>query len=181
MAEFGAAFADLARQMQYVGESGFGQWVPVDAAAASAARARVSQLSGPAARVAEEHGAWMAYTPPPIIGGATVHFSPIANWSVVFDTSHPMEVRVENVLDYANQLVGRLDHQHRDARARERTLAGKVARFATFPREVREAAGLPAKSLGGRAVLGFGVALQTMLLGTVGAVLTAAVLKWLGL
>lgn len=118
-----------------------GSGSPNDEAAASAARARASQLSGPAARVGERHRAWVAYTPPAITGGPTIRLSPIASWFVAFDANNPVEIGPQAVLDYADQLAGRLDHEYRETLARERTLAGRVARFVTWeaiPSERRE-------------------------------------------
>ena len=141
----------------------------------------MSQLSGPAARVGERHNAWVAYTPPAITGGPTLRLSPIASWFVAFDANNPVEIGPQAVPDYAVQLTGRLDHEYRETLARERTLAGRVARFVTLPREVREAAGLPPKSLSGRAVFGISVVVQAAVTAAAGAVLTAAALRALGL
>jgi hypothetical protein len=95
----------------------------------------------------------------------TVPVNPGLVWSTLTD-SLPM-VTPELMQIVGAQAIGRLDSLAVEAAERERGLAGFLARFIRFPQRVREAAGLPARSVRGGVVTGFVALLQTVVVGIV--------------
>lgn len=108
-------------------------------------RRRVGELSGSAALAGEEAGTYM--TLPPGLGMQVV--SPIRTWSTATDRGYS-PVRPQDVLDACNQSIGVLSAREAEAEAREKSLAGRVARILRFPYDVSEFMGLPPGSRGGK-------------------------------
>lgn len=114
---------------------------------------RVAELAGPAVIAAEE-----AAKINKLLGAMAAET--IADWELAYrnQAGHVMS-EVPTACDHAKGILqARLD----TANAQEKSLAGRLAWFIRFPYEVREAAGLPADSAGGRVAFWFAVAVETV-------------------
>ena len=87
---------------------------------------------------------------------------------------------MQSVFDYCAQVIGHLTAMKDQAEAREKSFAGRVARFVRFPFDVREAAGLPDKRAVNAAAVGVGVFIQGVVVTVVGGVILAAIILLLG-
>jgi hypothetical protein len=104
--------------------------------------------------------------------------NPVTAWPTIL-TDGPM-IDVNTILHCCNMALGRLVVDARRAHSVEHSLAGLVGRFVSFPRRVREAAGLPPGSVRGRLAFGAGVIAQ-IFVAVVAALLIAWLTKLLGL
>jgi hypothetical protein len=133
-------------------------WVPKPECEQQAAelRMKLNQLTGPAAEALEVAHVRVDYKP----RGTMQRFpmNPVTAWTTIL-TDDPM-LDVSILFDCCHQAVGRLQEDVRQARAREESLAGLIGRFVSFPRRVREAAGLPPGGFAGRVAEGAGVLAQ---------------------
>ena len=99
-------------------------------------------------------------------------YEPVTAWPTIL-TDSPM-IDVNLILHSCNVALGRLTVDSKRAHSVEHSLAGLVGRFVSFPRRVREAAGLPAESVRGRLAVGAGVIAQIFV-----AVVAALLIAWL--
>lgn len=153
------------------------RWVPRDGEEDVVERLKreVNEASGPAARAAVEAGVEIRLQEPAAVGGRTHVLNAIQSWTSALEPPNLLEL--DNVFDACDQTIGALEGEARKARAQERSLAGLVGRFARFPLDVRDAAGLPPKGSAGKVAVGVGVMIQGILV----AVASAAVIALLGL
>jgi hypothetical protein len=158
----------------------FYQWVPKNGQEQRSAqlRAIVNQRSGPATKAAEAANIALTLREPPAVGGREHVVNAIATWWSALDP--PNLLPMQSVFDYCAQVIGHLTAMRDEAEARERTLAGRVARFVRFPLDIREAAGLPGKRAVNAAAVGIGVFLQGVVVTVVGGVIVAAIILLLG-
>lgn len=140
----------------------------VKEAAVAKQRSEVNRLSGPAAVALEAAKLYMGTRDPPNVGGRQQVFNVAQNWSLALDPSPASPLRPQDVTDFAERGASQLRARAERERQRERTLAGFAARFIRWPLEVRDIAGLPPKSAGGRAVLSLAVLVQTAVTTAIG-------------
>lgn len=123
-----------------------GQWeFPLEGHEAEVTRlmgelAEVSGIAQRGASVAEAH-----------INSSGYVLNPVSSWLTI--TQPKAMLGREDVLSACRMAEGRLSALERQARAAERTLAGKVAALIAWPRYVRELAGFEADSRAGRATV----------------------------
>ena len=99
--------------------------------------------------------------------------NPIQNWWTVL--APPNDLEPKDVVGYALQSIGLLEAERDRARREETSLAGRIARFVSFPAEVRRLAGFQT-SAGKAAAFSAGVIVQGVLVTVLGGVLLAVVL-----
>jgi hypothetical protein len=184
--EFGGTFKELLENMKPVQAdsflTSFPKWIPLPGCEARVAElnGKLSGLTGPAAEAMSIAGVFVDYKP----SGTwqTVPINPVTAWPTIL-TDDPM-IDANLIVHSCNVALGNLATSATRARSAERSLAGFVGRFVSFPRRVREAAGLPPNSVGGQLAFGAGVLVQIFVavVGTVvGGILLAWVIKSLGL
>jgi hypothetical protein len=174
--EFGEQLQELLGNMEPVAADSlitrFPKWVPKAGRETRVAElsGKVSLLTGPAAGAVEAAGVFVDYKP----SGTwqTVPMNPITAWPTIL-TDSPM-IDVDLILHSCNVALGRLVVDSRRAHSVEHSLAGLAGRFVSFPRRVREAAGLPADSFRGRLAVGTGIVAQVFV-----AVLAGLLLAYL--
>jgi hypothetical protein len=118
----------------------FYRWEPRQGREKRAARLRtkVNEAAGPAQAAAATTGLRFHISPPPASRQPAMNVNPIASWTSALEP--PNLLTMEHIFDYCDQVIGVLDGEAEEARTKERTLAGRIARFLAFPSEVREAA-----------------------------------------
>ena len=127
---------------------------------------RVAAASGPASAVIADLGMYAQI--------AGMRMNPVMNWDR-FIPGESIVTAPSLVLDFTESAIRRCEAEAEDARDRERGLAGLVGRFARFPTDVREAAGLTSKR-GRAAAFWLGVAIQVI--GTLIAAVLVGVATW---
>jgi len=179
---FGQHLTELLESMKSVTAdsflTSFPKWVPLPGSETRVAEmcAKLSGLTAPAAEAVEVAGVCVDYKPPGT--WQTVPMNPISVWPTILTDSPMIEVNL--IFHSCNVALGRLAVDSRHAHSVEHSLAGLVGRFVSFPRRVREAAGLPPGSIRGRLAFGAGVAAQ-IFVAVVAALLIAWLTKELGL
>jgi hypothetical protein len=178
---FGECLKELLSNMKPVQASfltSYPQWVPLPGQEERVAelRARASILTGPASEAVEAVGVSVAHKPSGTMRQYAMN--PVAAWSTML-TDRPM-IDAQLIFDSCNQALGRLAVEAGKARSTEGSLVGLVARFVSFPRRVREAAGLPPDKWSGRLATGLGIAAQVFVV-VLGGLLLALLTKLLGL
>lgn len=183
MASFRDEFLKLHGYYHYaeyapVGMNLGGEWILRDGISedeVDSLRRRVGELAGAASSISSRH-VQQSYKPPGTL--STVRFDPIAQWSDALDPgSSFFGASAKDVTETVDHVIGRLDLQRIDAETRERSLAGRVARFIRFPIDVREAAGFKPHTAAGKAAFSITAVIQGVLV----AVVTAGVLGLLSL
>lgn len=118
-------------------QTGFGTWElrvpPSRKLEGDAALSKLARAAGPASAIADKYGVFLSaqrtgYSEPKTV-------SPLRNWQMCLDA--PWLLPPDNVIGATLSLLGRIEHERDEARIRERTLAGRLARFIRFPVEVR--------------------------------------------
>jgi hypothetical protein len=141
---------------------------------------RLALAAGRAAAAFETTGVFIAYKPSGTMNRMAVN--PATAWNS-FTDRFPV-VTPPNMMDVGNQALGKLNSLYQQAKERERGLAGLVARFIRFPVAVREAAGLPPKTVSGGLLTGFVALVQTIVVGIVvaaiGGALAIPIAKYFG-
>jgi hypothetical protein len=174
--EFGERLEELLGNMEPVAVDSlltrFPKWVPKPGYESRVAElsGKVSSLTAPAAAALETAGVFVDYKP----SGTwqTVPMNPVSAWPTIM-TDSPM-IDVNLIYHSCNVALGRLAIDSKRFQSVEHSLAGLVGRFVSFPRRVREAAGLPAGSVRGRLAVGAGVIAQVFI-----AVVAALLIAWL--
>jgi hypothetical protein len=174
--EFGQHLQELLANMEPVAADSFltrfPKWVPKAGSEMRVAElsGQLSSLTGPAAAAVEAAGVSVDYKP----SGTwqTVPMNPVMAWSTIL-TDNPM-IDVNLILHSCNMALGRLAVDSKRTHSVEHSLAGLVSRFISFPSRVREAAGLPPRSVRGRLAFGAGVVAQIFI-----AVVAALLIAWL--
>lgn len=104
--------------------------------------------------------------------------NPALVWSTLLD-DFPI-VTPSVLVTIGSQAIGTLESLHDDAAERERGVAGFLARFVRFPVRVREAAGLPPKSVSGGVLSGVVALFQGLVVAALGGALVFPLAHWLG-
>jgi hypothetical protein len=136
----------------------------------------VATLAGPAAEAFDAVGIGIDYKPPGT--WQTKSINPALVWSTIFDEMPMLDPHLMGVVGL--QALGLLEHKRREQEARQRGLIGALAWFFTLAPRVRQAAGLPARSVSGQAVTWFTVLIQGLIVTVVGGVLIYPVASLLG-
>lgn len=118
----------------------------------------------------------MSYKPPGTMQYTDVN--PALVWSTLLD-EYPM-ITPDVLVTVGSQAIGVLESLRDEAAERERGLAGLFARFVRFPVRVREAAGLPPRTVSGGLLSGLVALVQAVLIAAVGGVLVFPLAQWLG-
>lgn len=101
----------------------------------AALKRRVAETAGRCWNVGEVTNTLQVYTAPPAAGGASVVYEPITSWDAQID---PFIDQLQIAIDSAYQSLGVLAGMAENAERRERSMAGRVARFFGFPSRVRK-------------------------------------------
>ena len=179
LGDFLLAFDRLMQDLEPTGGLGrFPRWEPKPGHRSDAERhaGEVQRLAGPAAEAFDLSGHWIDYKPPGTM--RTQPINPALAWPTMFDEM-PM-VDPSLVATPGRQALSLLEHRRSEQAARQRGLIGALAWFFTLAPRVREAAGLPARSVPGKAITWVTVLVQGLIVTTVGGVLIYPVAKWLG-
>ncbi len=118
----------------------------------------------------------VAYKPPGTWQYSEVN--PALVWATLLD-EFPL-VTPDVMLTVGNQATGVLEGLYEEAVERERGLPGVLARFLRFPTRVREAAGLPPKTVRGGLVSTLAGVLQALLVAALGGALVFPLARFLG-
>jgi hypothetical protein len=113
---------------------------------------------------------------PPMVGGFVKNINPITNWTMMLQP--PNELDAPFVFDYCHQAMGELESRAAKAERDERSLAGRIARFLSFPSEIRRLAGGQSRA-GQVATFGIGVFLQGVAVTVVGGLVLAGIIALL--
>lgn len=124
----------------------------------AARKEQVARSAGVAADAADVAGLMLHLQPPPVTGAPAVRINAIRTWFTALDP--PNDLTIDDVIDYSDQVIGTLNGREQEARAVEKSLAGRVAQFVGFPNEVRKAVQMSHGSAHTAAV-GFWVAVAT--------------------
>jgi hypothetical protein len=84
------------------------------------------------------------------------------------------------VVTVGQQALSLLQHRRSEQASRQRGLIGALAWFFTLAPRVRQAAGLPARSVPGQAVTWITILVQGIIVTAVGGVLVYPLAEWLG-
>lgn len=138
---------------------------PADSEKTQDIRTRVGILAGPAGLASQMAGTTLTdpRSPHPV--------NVISDWM-----RRPRDV----VLDTCNLTIGVLEDRARLAEADEKSLAGRLARYLSIPRRVRELAGYEPNTAAGRATSWATGALLTIGTTAAASILTAIILRILG-
>jgi hypothetical protein len=137
---------------------------------------RVARAAGRAALAFQNSGHSVDYKPPGTWQRTSMN--PALVWSTLLD-DYPI-VTPSLLVTIGSQAIGTLESLHDEAAERERGVAGLLARFVRFPVRVREAAGLPSKSVSGGLLSGVVALFQGLFVTALGGALVYPLVHWLG-
>jgi hypothetical protein len=179
LSDFLVAFDQLMKDLEPVSNGFMGtRWRPKPDHRSDAEKhaGEVARLVGPAAEAFDLSGSWIDHKPRGTM--QTQPVNPALAWSTIFDEDPMFEPSLIAVV--GRQALSLLEHTGREQAARQRGLIGALAWFFTLAPRVREAAGLPARSVQGQAVTWITVLVQGIIVTAVGGVLVYPLAKWLG-
>jgi hypothetical protein len=182
LGDFLVAFDQLMLDLEPVRASGlsrFPRWEPKPGRQSQVERhySEVARLAGPAAVALDLSGAGtIDYKLPGTF--QTRPMNPAMVWSTMFGETPMLDPSL--MFTVGQQALGLLEHKQAEQAARQRGLIGAVAWFFTLAPRVREAAGLPARSVRGQAVTWTVAIAQGLIVTTVGGVLIYPLAKVLG-
>ncbi len=153
---------------------------PIPGSEDTAARlcGEVEVLAGAAADGFTAAGIAIDWKPPGTF--STTSVNPALVWSAALEPDPLVHVGIDAIDSCCRRAIGRLEGLLEEQEERERGFAGVLGRFLSFPTRVREAAGLPASSMRGRAAAGFAVFLQSVAVAITGGLVVALVIYLLG-
>jgi hypothetical protein len=141
-------------------------------------RERLNRAAGAAAAVAEQNNVMLQIKPAGQLSAVpTIALNPFLAWPRVFDPRDEYHFTLDQINGISDTLIGRLDSGATKAQQDEKGLVGLIARFVRLPLDVRERAGFPANSAAGRATIGVGVLIQSIVVAAAGGVITALILR----